>query len=402
MPTYSFTSPGAAAGQAMQDVLTQRREEARQRLLDEIAAKDAESTRAARAAQVKATEESVLASQAQREKERLAIATEGLKPGADAPPGFEEAFQKAGLMVAPSIEETPAEPLPFQTPLVGEEVQGIEGLLDIGQPVKPEAKRGGYRGTEEQQDKARRVEQAKKVFGVFQDTAASKPEKTAALIQAILESGDIPAGGFAPILASPEPPKGRFAFDPVNKKSIPMLDPSGRQITTEEDVMELSYPPRGPAESPLIFLFEDPDTKRPVYRMGNKPVISDDSGNFVEYRGKAGVKPTAASVRAFRVPASLAIDYADALRTLEQGKGMLWNRAGKKEDVAAANALKQQIINYAKLPTVKEAIRKTLDIPELAKEDVYIMANDFMEDGIFTTQQEKDEFVDVMSGVRGK
>ena len=128
MARYNWISPGAAASESILETLTQRRAEERQRLLDEIAAKDAESMRAAREAQIRqgvvqmrGTEENILASQEGRERARFTPAIEQMGVG-DKPstPEMRSWMEKQGLLVPASIKETTVSPVPFQAPQVGE------------------------------------------------------------------------------------------------------------------------------------------------------------------------------------------------------------------------------------------------------------------------------------------
>jgi hypothetical protein len=93
MPRYDFQSPTAAAGQGIQDILTKRREEARQALLDEITAKNAEQQRLA-------SEENIKSSQENRTRQLFLDSVEGREMGEDLstlPPELLAEYQRRGM-----------------------------------------------------------------------------------------------------------------------------------------------------------------------------------------------------------------------------------------------------------------------------------------------------------------
>ena len=80
---YDFQSPGAAAGAGLLDVLAKQRVEARQALLDEVAAKDSESRRAMDAANIAQSNDAMLTAKQNRVSARFRDAAPQLRMGQD-------------------------------------------------------------------------------------------------------------------------------------------------------------------------------------------------------------------------------------------------------------------------------------------------------------------------------
>jgi hypothetical protein len=84
-PPYQFGSPLAAAGSALTDLLAQRKAEQRQKMLDDIAAQDAESMRASRQAQIEMSQAQTEMAQERAELERMNAFLAGNPMGTEVP-----------------------------------------------------------------------------------------------------------------------------------------------------------------------------------------------------------------------------------------------------------------------------------------------------------------------------
>ena len=400
MARYNFTSPGAEAGAGILDILTQRRLEERQRMLDEIAAKDSESRRAQTEQQIKASQEAVQGAAQQRELTQLAAGEEGLEPGDQPPADLMNLFQKYGKVRAPKMEEVPGEVVPFQNPQVGE-VGDITGPMEgVGEVVKPKFTKGGYVGSKEDRTRKRRFDQMGNVIGSMSDENVPYMEKLLRIAQAI-EDPNLP-GTFYTALDREQP---QYTIDDETGKISRAVDPvTNEPIRGSSRVTHIPRPYRPLREPRTAGTFLDrpvideatgkPDpTKAFMIQDGQLTVVPVPSGLRMGARASTA-KPT-------MVPAGLRQEYAKALADLEASKPW-YSDTPSTETETKVNNLRQAIIGYATSPSVKEAVRDTLEDPASANVPANAMAEMLEEAGVFTSEDEKTQFIDVLSSIRTK
>jgi hypothetical protein len=271
MGKYQFVSPGAAAGAGILELLTQRREEERQRILDEITAKNAESQRAAQEQQIRASQEAVEASRGQRERETLKASLPGRELGEDLgslPPELKELYKKYGMAGAKPKGITPAvgaEETFLDHPPTEEELDAM--AKGAATPAAPPEEPGLYFSGTPQDRKTERIKQA---VGNFRPGSAMEglnrqdiPHWQRVIQAAGMFEQDIPGTAFT----SMQPEKPRMFINPVTGQATPILGPDKKPITAgpgDESIIRGEQPRQ---EYPQSFQMvgTDPDTGKGIY-----------------------------------------------------------------------------------------------------------------------------------------
>lgn len=110
--------------------------------------------------------------------------------------------------------------------------------------------------------------------------------------------------------------------------------------------------------------------------------------------------PTAASGGIKKVPPALAAKYAAALGKYKGSVGnMPWNKSGDAKSQAESESLMQEIVNYGSTAAVKTAVRLALE--GLGPNDPDT-STDVAKDFKNLSPAESQDFIDILSGVRGR
>jgi hypothetical protein len=239
MPRYDFQSPTAAAGQGIQDILTKRREEARQALLDEITAKNAEASRAGQ-------EESIKTSKENRARQLFLDSQEGREMGDDLsglPPELLAEYQRRSLL-GPNPNPQPS--VSTETDFGGGEAPVVEG-----QPsVQSTASHSNYYVGNKDQRKTERIR--KNIGGVISqmgDPNRSHIENMASLWQAS-EDPTAPAGLYT--AAQPREPKV-FVDAYGNAKPIKVDGKSVMAGLGDDPIVRGTYPPQERRDTGTVY-----------------------------------------------------------------------------------------------------------------------------------------------------
>lgn len=285
MGKYDFTSPGAAAGSGIMEVMTQRRAEARQRMLDEIAAKDSESERNLRDIQGQTAKTQSEIAQFEEARKNWHAGQQVTGPMADIAAKY-NALGKDPNQPTPQVSTEES----FSVP--DDPSAQVEQPVGPNQPVTlPKADTGSnfYQGSQEDQTRERRranMDRVKQAIAAHPDM--SEMEKMLTVSQA-LEDPNLP-GEFWKTL---EDPQAVNSFDPVSNKVTPLMGKDGKPITTRgnQTIIDRGRPPVGPQPQ-----FVGTDSKgKIVWGQQGSAYTWDENGKKVPYNGEIEAKPTNAS-----------------------------------------------------------------------------------------------------------
>lgn len=207
MSRYNFTSPGAAAGEGIVNILAQRRAEARQKMIDEIDRQNSESAR-------RLQQEQLTASQQRRELEQLGAQTESMPYDAEvtpATPGFDLMRKYNRLQPKPTASVSTSESF---TPAEGQEGMEFEqqpgaGLPQEPMPVGPDTPvRYGYAGTREDQERNR----ANREISALLERHPDMSDEAKQAVEFAMASGDLSSLG-AGFWQTFKQGKGRIIYD---------------------------------------------------------------------------------------------------------------------------------------------------------------------------------------------
>lgn len=397
MSKYQFTSPGAAAGEGILQVLAQRRLEARQRMIDEVARQDSESERAARA-------QNIINSQTANEGQLLDQAKPGWSMGMDLSgidPKLLEIARKRGLVSAGARPLTPqvtTEEAGFGLPTAPDSTvdPSEAGPITSGEAPKPESQ-NYYVGSPEDRARTRRMEQVGKVMAAINGhPGMSETEKMLSIAQA-MEDPNLP-GEFYRTL---ETPQNVSIFDQENGGISPALDKDNHPITTRGNNQFLikTRPPRLPNSYQNAGI--DPATKKPVTldMATGQYFTTDANGARSPYGGAIDAKPTSAGSKGnFLSPTESAV-VTKSRKDYETAKTKYFNTSG----IAAAKAVYTQAaitaLDKLGLPSnVRSAIIETMNDPNAEDVTSVEIANGHTD----LTEQEQFMLVRALSAVRGK
>lgn len=259
MARYNYLSPGTAAGEGLLEVLTQRRDEERQRMLDEITKQNAEQNRKSAEQSRAATQQQIEESKQRSELATLGIQEEGLEPGDDIPVGQEKLFEKYGKVRPTRVIDTPGTPVPYQTPPFGEEdtVRGLAGPLDMGTVLgAPIFQKGGYAGTQAQRDRDRRTAKVKEIQGKLNPDLSTQ-EIQGLLLEAEAAGVNVDAGTWR---EATRKPRVHVSFDDFDGK---YRDTGGNVLSEVPEDAIVTRRPRTPqgrsGPQPRLFTKKNPN-----------------------------------------------------------------------------------------------------------------------------------------------
>jgi len=369
MGRYNFISPGAAAGDSIVDVLTARRAEERQRLLDEIASKNAEVNR-------RATESNIKLQGERGEREQLDFADDTWQQGDDLSnidPVILEIARRTGR-----LGPAPQGPVPSTSAKVSGEAEPMDDAGELLGPPQtmalprdpnvevveppamptPPSHQNYYRGSADDQKRTR----VNKNTQAFLDQLKANPDMSE--IERILgantvqeNEGVLPAGFWNALQEREQ----FHSYDPETNKLTPQVDAEGKPVRA----------PRG--RDPIIMRSREPRELRdtgqylgPVMGPDGQPVpgkimmIQNGRPAIVDLPGGAasiGAKPTAASQsKKDQVPVPLMNAFTNSL-----GRGPGGVRQPVEKQLQAAQAI---ISNYPTHPDVRETISDILRASE--------------------------------------
>lgn len=447
-PRYGFQSPGGNIADTLLALREQKRVEARQAMLDELEKQRTTSSLETDKSQREAAAQQISHAKQQMELEQLGVMRSGLEPGDE--PANPALFNKYELLTKPKYKETPFTPpqlppdqeskmhedsdqlrklgnfTPEQikasendfanlksgnnVPLGEERVTpNVFPIPGVGQNVKPSIAPGGrYTGTQQQRDEAADEAAAAEVARVWADPNASKTTKDAALISLETRRGRMPAGGYAALIKSLEPPKKRVLIDAEHPDKAKYLTVDGNQIDENTDVTVIPRPPRelrAPVDRPQYIMEAPPSAGpgiagKPIYATNSGPTYWDDNGVAKPYRGPAGVKPTATTQKPSIIPEKLSNDLANAKQKLGITKGSWWSPDGAEGEIGRVNVLAQAMIAHAKSPEVRLLATRVLRDKSIEGFPSEYIADDLAEaKGL--SAEEKVELRDILTQVRG-
>lgn len=387
MARYTFTSPLADAGKAMQEYILQRKEEERQKMLDAMAQKEMESQSAAREMQIRADQERLANLLQERELQTLNLSLAGEQPGADlrSKPediqGLAKKYGLSGQQYAPSTVS--------------------DGSEFIG-PQDPNAQ--FYRGAPEDIARNRRIESAGRFLQTLpkDDPQRERLAKYVRMMQA-MESDELPKEAFAE-------DRPMFVYDPNTGKTIPLRGPDGKPITTtaQNTVDVLPFRPREAKDHGTII--------GPATDMNGKvipgKVLSMRNGvievvDLPEGIGGFGPKPST-KVSTFMIPSAMLKQGQDlrAKATPIERWGWIPDTEPATEDVEAYKQWQSGIINnYVTKNYISEdaanLLREVITDDRLKKYSAHDIGQSALRKGQLT-EDEMPQFVEVLSTVRGE
>lgn len=267
MPNFDYltTTPGSAVADTVQALLTQRREEARQAMLDKLNAENVHSDIEYRTGQLGLAKDR---DKWDKEKDALGMIPGGTDPGS-VDPMYAEMARRLGL-IRQRPEQAGAEIVPPQAEEVsGEQAAPADGVFRSGveQPFKPSTPaREEFVGDKDYQKQTRAQEDIDALGGQFKD----EPD----MLRALVLARNGVTNGIPADLAGPKP-----TFQPITPTGE-----KGKTITGERGTQfgQIPYPPSSyiPAFQPYF----DPGRNQSVMisnRMGadGKPQVVDLPGD---------------------------------------------------------------------------------------------------------------------------
>lgn len=354
MGRYDFESSGGNAGAAVLDILTKRRAEDRQKMLDEIMSKNSASQRAGE-------QERILASQQEREQSSVDSAAKNFDINADlssvaeSNPDLFRAMQKRGMtgQKAPGTTPSVSTETSFSdvngNKLEGDEpAEGVPATLPSRTSI-PQIQ-SFFRGNAEQQ-KAERIktQRSKALADITSNPKMSRLEQ----VMSLANAGEEQLPGTA--YSSTQPEKPYYIFDQDTGK------------LTQADPINGVVPTAGPGDPSVLTHTRPPQPQRQHFQYagtdadGNPMNLNTDTGEYSTGRGNAGKigpKPSNAGSGAAgkrgrqSVPANILMDMRKALTPT----------AGRPPDPnAVAQATNNLVASYDTVPDVKDTVLAILD-----------------------------------------
>jgi hypothetical protein len=400
MGKYDFKSPGAEAGSAIEDLLTKRREEARQALLDQMAQQNAEANR-------RATEENIRTSKERSLNQEVEAVEAGLEPKDDLSriePRLLDVLRQRGRVGQVQVDNPQVETsVSFASPdgmgdFVTQGEMNLPGALGPDNLSTFEPNKGpkfieAYLGDRDQRRRERVRDNIGRVISSMGDVNVSPAERMMALYQAMeTDTGNPPAG----IWDLFEPGQEVVAYDEATGK---FMDPSGKVLTKlpkNARVVERPRPPQGVHQS-FSYAGVDPKSGLPIV-MGSRPgegglPVMFSGGQ--PYAGAIAPKPTATSGKPQDILPDGAVKELAALRA----KADRSDQDGRNYLESVANR-----ISIAKvLPDVKTAVRdvmSTIGTPQEDTRTAQEIAAEMKQDPE-ATDEEIMQFINLLIMVRG-
>lgn len=398
MGRFDFVSPGAAAGSAIEDILTKRRDEQRRAMLDELSVKGAETNR-------RATEANIEAQRQRQERETL----EQVLPTLEQDDSVENHPQRAllekygylGKKPTPNVETSTSFAAPDG---MGDFVtQGGEMSLPGGfnadntTPQPPSGAIGNFffKGTQKQREDNKRIARVNELRAQLSNPNLSRQERAGIMMQAEAEHIDMSGPAWSAVTRDPQE---TVVFDEATGT---FKDAAGKVISKVPENAKVERQRRAPAgpRGPAPVLFKDSKTGKRSWITPGQPVPEGyvrDSGNQ--------------SQQQHVVPA--------ALRT---NLNMWRAKMGEKKPGAADGFYQAQqsiISDYSQRglasPDVVSAIRDVMDdlnVPEQTWGDYFTNGSrdnkpptydeivQGHEDNFFSTPEELEQFKDLLSNI---
>lgn len=349
---YNFVSPGGEAVDALEGLMTQRKAEARQAMLDEIAKQNAESTRALQQRQIDAAD--------------LEAAQYGLTMGQDVSqidPKYLEILKKHNMVGAnpvpkPSVSTDTEFSMPG--PVDGSFEEGQPTAQAEAAPATPEDTGIYFSGRPEERDRERIKQQIGSVIGQLNDPNLSELEKFIMISAAMEDKNGLPAGAYA----ASQPRNPFMVFDEESGKFDSVPGPDGKPMLAgpgDSPIIRRGYRPNDPQGS-FSYAGTDPKSGLPVIMNNRTGVLS--VGNIA-----VGAKPTAASELRSKIPPTLYNALATARGKAAPSAGIFGVGGGRVDPKGNEQYRQAQlnIVNAAPVtPDVKDTIIDVINDPEAA------------------------------------
>jgi hypothetical protein len=385
MSEYNFVSPGRCSRRWHSSILAQARAEQRQKLIDEITAKNAASQRAENEQQIAASKAAMSRSQHQQDIEDLNVAANGLDVGEDLSNNPQlELFKRYGL-VGPKPAGT--------TPVVStsESVSGVQGqpdvpvdstpttITDAPTPSQTPPGTNYFVGRPEDRKRERVKRQVGDMISTLGDPNIPNWQRMLAIYNATEQ--DIPANA----ATSMQPEKPMFTVS-SSGKITPVTDPSTHKPMTappgDSPFIHLPTPPQGAQPQ---FIGTDADG-RPVFASGGEVFTHDKDGHRVPYNAALGAKPSSntSANKLVHVPVNAVNSYKAAVNKVQQAQANapLW---GENTALTAAQqnmqSVQGSIISLVPNPELQGHLAKIIASPvakERSTEEIVKQLSDYM------------------------